>query len=76
MNSLCISSGLNMPYSVIMPLISSLGVTSNPGFITLTSLGQINLLFIMVTSSLSLNSITISSPVLISASIVDFGAAI
>ena len=64
-----------MPFSVIIPVINSCGVTSNPGFITFTSGAHIIFPLICVTSSCERSYITISSPVLILVSIVDKGAA-
>ena len=50
------------PYSVIIPVISSFGVTSKAGLQTLASIGAINVSPIFFTSSDSRSSIIISEP--------------
>ena len=60
-----------MPFSVIMPAISSCGVTSNPGFIMLTPSAHVRFPLICVTSSCERSSIGISFPDFIEISIVD-----
>lgn len=64
-----------MPFSVIIPAISSCGVTSNPGFMMLTPSAQIRFPLMCVTSSCERSSIGISAPDLIEVSIVESGAA-
>ena len=59
----------------MIPVISSCGVTSNPGFIIFTFSAQILFPLICVTSSLERSSIGISLPEAIEVSIVERGAA-
>ena len=66
----------NIPFSVIIPVISSFGVTSNAGFKNLIPSAQTVLPLICETSSCERSSIGISLPDLMFLSIVESGAAI
>ena len=66
-----------MPYSVIMPVMRELSVTSNAGLYVFTASGAIGSLYhSFFISSPSRCSMTMSSPAAVSKSIVDVGAAI
>ena len=63
-----------MPFSVIIPVINSGGVTSNAGLKTLMPFGASNLLPIFINSFLFLSSMTTSFTLLVKSK-VELGAA-